>query len=142
MRLPAWQARVQICRTASADGHAGEKKGETMADPWPWPERMDAPHAAPTSHRVVLDNDRVRVLEVVIEPGAREPEHTHRAASVMIVDEPARIRYYQGAELRFESPERPGSPPGVRVRWMEPEGPHSVENIDERRYHAIRVELK
>jgi hypothetical protein len=25
---------------------------------------------------------------------------------------------------------------------MEPEGPHSVENIDERRYHAIRVELK
>jgi hypothetical protein len=30
----------------------------------------------------------------------------------------------------------------VRVRWMEPEGPHSVENIDEHRYHAIRVELK
>jgi len=25
---------------------------------------------------------------------------------------------------------------------MEPEGPHSVENIDEHRYHAIRVELK
>jgi hypothetical protein len=24
---------------------------------------------------------------------------------------------------------------------MEPEGPHSVENIDARRYHAIRVEL-
>jgi len=30
----------------------------------------------------------------------------------------------------------------VRVRWMEPEGPHSVQNIDQRRYHAIRVELK
>jgi hypothetical protein len=30
----------------------------------------------------------------------------------------------------------------VRVRWMEPEGPHSVENIDEHRYHAIRIELK
>jgi hypothetical protein len=30
----------------------------------------------------------------------------------------------------------------VRVSWMEPEGPHSVENIDERRYHAIRIELK
>lgn len=53
---------------------------------------MDARHAAPASHRVLLDNDRVRVLEVVIEPGAREPEHTHRAVSVMIVDEPARIR--------------------------------------------------
>ncbi|MGH3228702.1 MAG: hypothetical protein ACRDOA_09000 [Streptosporangiaceae bacterium] len=103
---------------------------------------MDALHAAPASHRVLLDNDRVRVLQVVIEPGAREPEHTHRAASVMIVDEPARIRYYQAGTLLFESPARSGSPPGVQVRWMEPEGPHSVQNIDQHRYHAIRIELK
>jgi len=25
---------------------------------------------------------------------------------------------------------------------MDPEGPHSVENIDDHRYHAVRVELK
>jgi quercetin dioxygenase-like cupin family protein len=106
--------------------------------PWPWPETMDATSAASSSHRVLLDNDRVRVLDVVIEPGTREPEHTHRAPSVMIVDEPARIRYYVGDAVQFESQARPG----VRVRWMEPEGPHWVENIDERRYHAIRVELK
>jgi hypothetical protein len=110
--------------------------------PWPWPDTMDALLAAPASHRVLLDNDRVRVLEVVIEAGAREPEHTHQAPSVMIVDEPARIRYYAGGTLRFESQARPGHPAGVRVRWLEPEGPHSVENIDQHRYHAIRVELK
>jgi hypothetical protein len=103
---------------------------------------MDAPIAAPASHRVILENSQVRVLEVVIEPHSREPEHTHAAASVMIVDEPARIRYYVGDVLRFESQERSASPPGAHVDWMEPEGPHSVENIDERRYHAIRVELK
>jgi quercetin dioxygenase-like cupin family protein len=108
--------------------------------PWPWPETMDALRAAPASHRVLIENDRVRVLEVVIEPGSREPEHTHRSASVMIVDESARIRYYVGDDLRSESPER--SAPGVRVEWLEPEGPHSVENIDERRFHAVRVELK
>jgi hypothetical protein len=103
---------------------------------------MDALLAAPTSHRVLLENDRVRVLEVVIEPQTLEPEHTHRAASVMIVDEPARIRYYVGSAMQFESPEHSGAPPAVRVSWIEPEGPHSVENIDDRRYHAIRVELK
>jgi hypothetical protein len=103
---------------------------------------MDALLAAPASHRVLIENDRVRVLEVVIEAHIHEPEHTHRAASVMIVDEPARIRYYVGDALQFESPERSEPPPGVRVQRMEPEGPHSVENIDERRYHAIRVELK
>lgn len=114
----------------------------TTGQPWPWPPTMDALLAAPGSHRLVLDNHRMRVLEVVIEPGAREPEHTHRAPSVMIVDEPARIRYYQGDALLFESHARSRSASGVRVRWMEPEGPHSVENIDQRRYHAIRVELK
>ena len=60
----------------------------------------------------------------------------------MIVDEPARIRYYAGRTLQFESPEHSGAPPAVGVSWMDPEGPHSVENIDERRYHAVRIELK
>jgi hypothetical protein len=121
---------------------ADETSHPTAARPWPWPETMDALVAAPGSHRVLLENDRVRVLEVVIEPGAREPEHTHQAASVMFIDEPARIRYCQGDVVGFESGARSGTPPGVRVRWMEPEGPHSVENIDQHRYHAIRVELK
>jgi predicted metal-dependent enzyme (double-stranded beta helix superfamily) len=112
----------------------------TAQQPWPWPDRMDAVLAAPASHRVLVDNDRVRVLEVTIEPGAREPEHTHRAPSVMIIDEPAPIRYHQGPALLFES--QPPPRPGVRVRWMEPEGPHSVENTGPHRYHAIRVELK
>jgi predicted metal-dependent enzyme (double-stranded beta helix superfamily) len=98
--------------------------------------------AAPGSHRVLIDNDRVRVLEVVIEPGTREPEHTHQAFSVMVVDEPARIRYYLGEEPQFESPQRTEGAHSVPVRWMRPEGPHSVENIDEHRYHAIRIELK
>lgn len=111
----------------------------TAPEPWPWPQTMDAPRAAPASHRVLLDNGRVRVLEVMIEPGTREPEHTHQAPSVMIVDEPAGIRYFQAGMMLFESRE---AEPGVRVSWLEPEGPHSVENIDSRRYHAIRVELK
>lgn len=98
--------------------------------------------AAPASHRLLLENKQVRVLDVVIEPGAREPEHTHQAASVMIVDEQARIRYYQGDALLFESQAHSEPQPGVRVRWMESEGPHSVENTDEHRYHAIRIELK
>jgi hypothetical protein len=122
-------------------GRDGER-GMTTQQPWPWPEAMDALLAAPASHRVLLENDRVRVLEVTIEPGVREPEHTHQAASVMIVDEPARIRYYAGGALQFESPARAGPPSGMRVRWLEPESPHWVENIDQYRYHAIRIELR
>jgi quercetin dioxygenase-like cupin family protein len=103
---------------------------------------MDALLAAPASHRVLIDNDRVRVLEVVIEAGAREPEHTHQASSVMIVDQPAGIRYYAEGALTFETPGEPTTAAGPRVSWLEPEGPHWVENIDQQRYHAIRIELK
>lgn len=114
----------------------------TADQPWPWPETMDAVVAAAASHRVLIDNDRVRVLEVVIEAGTREPEHTHQASSVMIVDQPARIRYYADGALTFETPVEPAPGAGPRVSWLEPEGPHSVENIDQRLYHAIRIELK
>ena len=46
---------------------------------WPWPDSLDAVVAAPGSHRVVLENELTRVLEVTIAPGEREPEHTHLA---------------------------------------------------------------
>jgi len=108
---------------------------------WSWPASMDAVAAAPDSHRVLFENDEVRVLEVTIAAGHREPEHTHREPSVMIVDGPAQIRYYQGAELLFSSP-ADISASGTRASWMDPEGPHAVENVDNRPYHAIRVELR
>ena len=108
---------------------------------WPWPDSLDACVAAPASHFVLLEDETVRVLEVVIEPGVREPTHTHRVRSVMIVDEPARIRYYTGDTLTFETPAAGGGA-GHRVSFLEPEPPHSVENVDGHRYHAYRIEFK
>jgi hypothetical protein len=90
---------------------------------------------------VLFENDDVRVLEVTIPAGHREPEHTHREPSVMIVDGPARIHYYQGGALTFSSPADTVAA-GTRASWMDPEGPHSVENVDTHPYHAIRVELR
>jgi hypothetical protein len=110
---------------------------------WPWPDSLDAVVAAPGSHRVVLENETTRVLEVTIAPGEREPAHTHRWPSVMVVHRPARIRYYTGDSLTFTSPEQPSpAAPGPRVGWLDPEGPHSVENIDGHVYGAFRIELK
>ncbi len=114
---------------------------------WPWGDELDALAAAPESHRVLLENESVRVLEVVIRPGEREPAHTHRWPSVMMVTEPARLRYYGAdGELRFESPPRqeeaPSAPSELGADWLGSEGLHSVENIDDRPFRALRVELK
>ncbi len=113
------------------------------AGTWPWPDSLDAVVAAPGSHCVVFENDRTRVLEVTIRSGEREPEHTHRWPSVMVVDRPARIRYYTGDTLTSTSPEQQSpAEHGPRVSWLEPEGPHSVENIDGHLYGAFRIEFK
>jgi hypothetical protein len=109
-------------------------------DHWPWPEELDACIAAPASHHVLFENEVVRVLEVIIEPGTREPLHTHRAPSVMIVDEPARIRYYTADTLTYETPGA-AALDEPRTSWLDPEPPHAVENIDGHRYHAYRIEL-
>jgi hypothetical protein len=109
---------------------------------WPWPSDLDGVLAAPASHRVLLDAPNARVLEVLIPPGAFEPEHTHRFPSVMIVDQPARIRYYEHGQLTYESPDGGDHVPGPRVSCLDAEGPHAVQNVDSHEYHAFRVELR
>jgi len=38
----------------------------TDTDPWTWPDELDALSAAPQNHRVLLENERVRVLQTHI----------------------------------------------------------------------------
>lgn len=54
-------------------------------DGWEWPDSLDAVVAAPDHHSVLLENDRVRVLEARVERGDTVPVHTHRWAGVQYV---------------------------------------------------------
>ena len=40
---------------------------------WPWPDSIDALTAAPQYHELVIENARVRVLNVCIAPGQIVP---------------------------------------------------------------------
>ncbi len=48
---------------------------------------MDAVKAAPKHHKVLFENERVRVLEVTLEPNDEEPVHHHRWPSVFVLDQ-------------------------------------------------------
>jgi hypothetical protein len=117
----------------------------TQATPaWPYPDSLDAVVAAPKFHRILFENERVRVLEVTVPPHTREPLHTHRWPSVMYRERYSTGRYYDAAgKLVHESTK--ASQPGLinpRSRWQEPEAPHAVENTDEVADRFVRVELK
>ena len=50
-----------------------------------WPPHLDALVAAPANHRLLFEDDTMRVLEVTVEPGERENLHHHRWPSLMVV---------------------------------------------------------
>lgn len=119
---------------------------------WTWSPFLDAVQAAPKSHRVLIDNERVRVLEVVLQPGQREPVHTHEWPGVMYVTSAAPLRYFSATLTNgkwVEKAEETGTPTPVSnpnrprpPQYVEPEGPHAVENVGNTPYRALRVEIK
>ncbi len=51
-----------------------------------WPISTEAVHAAPNNHRVLFENDSVRLLEVTVQPGQTEPLHWHMYPSVFAMN--------------------------------------------------------
>ena len=110
---------------------------------WPWPDSMDALAAASGYHRLLFENERVRVLEVRIGPGQLVPVHTHRwPSAVYVASSSDFIRRDGEGKLLFDS-RTAGPPPATpTVQWIGPLPPHSVENIGNAEILLITTELK
>jgi quercetin dioxygenase-like cupin family protein len=107
-------------------------------DRW-WTPGSDALSAAPQHHKLLFENDEVRVLEVTVPPGIREPLHTHRYPSVLY--------YISAAHLKEYSPGVPAVDRGHKddgdVIFLPVGPPHQMENLEgSKPLKAIRVELK
>jgi beta-alanine degradation protein BauB len=88
----------------------------------------------PNLYRVVMENDRVRVLEYHDRPGDRTTEHAH-PDSVMVTLSSFRRRLMGGdssMEVELEA--------GM-VRWL-PAQSHAGENMGDTETRVIFVELK
>jgi hypothetical protein len=110
---------------------------------WPWPDSLDAVRAAREYHRVLLENEHVRVLEVRIKPGQIVPVHTHRwPAAVYVISASDFIRRDDNGNLLFDSRTAGPTPTTPAAQWTEPLPPHSVVNIGSADIHLITTELK
>jgi hypothetical protein len=121
-----------------------------------FPDGYDAVQVAPKSHRVLFENAFVRVLEVTVPPGTKEPMHHHRWPSLFLNwdagGRTAHIRYYaaDGSVRDHPSKETPVTEGRWRVTWMEPEAMHAIENAETAesaltlptRPPTVRVEFK
>jgi hypothetical protein len=108
-----------------------------------WSPSQDAVQAAPLNHRVVLENDKVRVLDVIVPPHTKENLHAYCWPSVMYITDAGKyVDYDANGKVLFDSRSLTAPLPLPMTKWKEPEAPHSVENLDDKPLHLVRVELK
>lgn len=116
---------------------------EENQNDWPWPDALDAMIAAPASHRLLLENEEVRVLEVRIAPGETVPVHTHKWPFVMYsLGGKHFVRRDSQGKVLLDSRNMPGLPDAGMAAWCPPLPPHSVENVGDTEIRNINIELK
>jgi hypothetical protein len=110
---------------------------------WTWPESLDALRAAPESHRLLFENDVVRVLETTIAPGQTTPVHTHRWPGILYLLSIGHFvrRDAEGAILVDTRNGGSLPQPGAAI-WSDALPPHTLHNADTSEIHLIGVELK
>ena len=108
-----------------------------------WPDHLDAMTAAPDHHEVLLENDRVRVLDSRVKPGDSTPVHTHRwPAALYVIGTSDFVRYDPDGNAIFDSRESEMATGTGQAVWSPPLTPHFVKNIGEGEIRVISIEIK
>lgn len=113
-------------------------------NPADWPKDQDAVVSAPNNHKILLENDKVRVLAVTVLPNEIEPVHHHQWKSVLYIMEAGDF-IDRDAEGNVIMDTRMIPEPLVfpLTMYKDPEAPHTVENLsDTKTIQLIRVEMK
>jgi hypothetical protein len=107
---------------------------------WPWPDSLDAVIAAPKHHRIVFENEFVRMLDTRIPPGDTVPVHTHRWPAVYYTLSFSHfVRRDDEGNVTFDSRTVQAR---AEAAWLDCLPPHSVENVGGHDIHLVSVELK
>lgn len=108
-----------------------------------WPPELDALRAAPNHHRLVLENDRVRVLDTRIAPGDTVPLHTHCWPAVHhVISWSDFVRRDAEGKVTVDTRGKPPPASLPAVLWGEALPPHTLENVGKNELHVVSIESK
>jgi quercetin dioxygenase-like cupin family protein len=104
---------------------------------------FDAMAKAPDHHRVLLENDKVRVLDTKVAPGERTPVHAHEwPAALYVLSWSDFVRYDPDGNVLVDSRTMTVKPGVGAALWTNPIGPHFVENVGQADLHILAIETK
>lgn len=122
---------------------------DDASDPRDWDPKFDAVVAAPDHHKMLYENDAIRVLEVTLPPNDEEPIHHHRYPSVFILDQVEPPIHDIAPDGTMLPPNRDlvravegWDGTGCLIVNMAPQPLGRVFNASGKTLHGIRVEMK
>lgn len=102
----------------------------------PGPAGASTPDTSP-GHSEVLENDRVRIERLILEPGQSTNIHTHNLSALSVFLTKAKVR----VESPGAKPETIEYSPGD-FRWRSAPVTHSITNIGLTRFEAVGIDWK
>ncbi|RJQ56890.1 MAG: cytoplasmic protein [Nitrospiraceae bacterium] len=96
---------------------------------------QDLAKLMPNDVKVLIDNDRVRVFDVLHKPGVKEPMHSHPDYVAVFLSS-TRVKVTTPDGKTVEKDRKAGE-----VSWSGP-ATHALENIGTDDQHVIVIELK
>ena len=132
------------CFSQNKETKADQSINYETGNPADWPKNQDAVVAAPKNHKILLENENVRVLQVTLKPGEVEPLHHHQWHSVLYIQSAGDFVDRDGAgNVIFDSRTLKTPLKFPITMWKDPEEPHSVKNLSKTiTLRLIRVEMK
>ena len=97
---------------------------------------QDVVKVSPEHNKVRFENDQIRVVEKKLAPGEKDAMHQSRACWYYVT-KPARLRVvFDDGEVQVWAPVE------GHAGWLDPDAPHTYENIDKTPLEIVMVELK
>lgn len=105
-------------------------------------DELDGVMVAPHNHKVIFENEHVRVLETTIAAGEKTPLHTHlRPTLLYVLSESHFIRRDENGETMRDT-RAEHEVPQTKVHFVESTPKHTIENTDIEDLVALSIELK
>ena len=96
---------------------------------------QDVAAVAPKNVKVLVDNDQVRILDVLDKPGEKEPMHFHQAfVTISLENSKIKITTPDGKVVEKDRKVGDALYSGAIT--------HAVENVGTTNFHVILIELK
>jgi hypothetical protein len=136
---------VSLAEENKASLSEKEKVGMTdnLKKPWPWPAELDARTAAPEYHRLLFENEHVRVLDAHVEAGETVPVHTHCWPGVLyILSVSDFVRRDPNDNVVLDTRGSVSHAPAGSAVWGDVLTPHTLQNVGAHELRNITVELK